>query len=118
MRKWLGIGGVDLGIQVVLTGVLMGFVSSLATPGSEDPAVFGVMAVSLVVLALRRHFGLKHEIADQPSELTAARIDELDQRLAELEHSHARLQEVEERLDFAERLLTQRPDSALQSPPR
>jgi hypothetical protein len=34
------------------------------------------------------------------------RIDQLEQRVAELEAAHGRLAELEERVDFAERLLT------------
>jgi len=34
------------------------------------------------------------------------RIEELEHRLAELEHDRARVGELEERLDFAERLLS------------
>ena len=44
-------------------------------------------------------------------EMAAERIAEVEARLAELEAHHARMLELEERLDFAERLLTQgRPD--------
>jgi hypothetical protein len=35
-----------------------------------------------------------------------ARIAQLEQRIAELESAHGRLAELEERVDFAERLLT------------
>ena len=42
-----------------------------------------------------------------PDPATAARIEELLDRVGELEHQAGRLHELEERLDFAERLLAQ-----------
>ena len=38
--------------------------------------------------------------------MNAARLEEFEQRLQELEGVQARILELEERLDFAERLLT------------
>jgi hypothetical protein len=40
-------------------------------------------------------------------EMAALRFEEMEQRLAELEASQARVAELEERLEFAERLLAE-----------
>lgn len=43
-------------------------------------------------------------------EMSAERVAELEARVAELEAAHARLVELEDRVDFAERLLARPPD--------
>lgn len=45
--------------------------------------------------------------ADSGGDEVLARLREVEQRLAEVEAANTRLAELEERLDFAERLLTQ-----------
>ena len=71
----------------------------------------GMMLVG-VVLILRGPVGraLSRRIdgtAGQPEGLSSAEAEELRHRVAELEQQQMRLQELEERLDFAERLLAQ-----------
>ncbi len=117
MRKWFGIGGIDLVIQLVLTGLMAGIVDSSA-PTPSDAPVMAVFMVSLIVLAIRRHFALLKLPLESTGELAALRVEDLEQRLAELEHGQMRMQEIEERLDFAERLLTQRADQSLPIEPR
>jgi hypothetical protein len=52
-------------------------------------------------------------------EQTAVRVDQLEDRLGELGMDQARVAELEERLDFAERLLSQRePIAELRKPER
>ncbi len=43
------------------------------------------------------------------ADMAAQRIESLEERVQELEHGAARVAEVEERLDFAERMLAQLP---------
>jgi hypothetical protein len=50
------------------------------------------------------------------SRLTPELLGEVQSRLDELEHVNKRLAEVEERLDFAERLLTKEPDAGRLAP--
>src|SRR3989442_170489 len=47
-----------------------------------------------------------------------AEIEDLQGRVSELEHTHSRLAEVEERLDFAERLLAKQRDVGRVAPPK
>ena len=69
-------------------------------------AVCGMLLRPLVV-AWSRRLGGASVSADLAHEL-----DELRERVAELEGSGTRLQELEERLDFAERMLAQRQEPA------
>ena len=81
-----------------------------------QPAVVGVVALgflatcALVLLPLARAFARR--IEHRPGEPAGSRaeLEELRQRVAQLEGQHGRVHELEERLDFAERLLAQRPD--------
>ena len=80
----------------------------------KNSAVLGVFLLAIVGMLLRplvvawsRRLGGTSISADVTREL-----DDLRDRVAELEGSGARLQELEERVDFAERMLAQRADPA------
>lgn len=77
---------------------------------SKDIAILAVSALVAVAVLLRpvmrawaRRIGGEAVNPD-----LAGEVAELRERVAELEGSGTRLQELEERLDFAERLLAQR----------
>jgi hypothetical protein len=59
----------------------------------------------LIVLAYRRHRATARRGADAPGE--PGQLEELEARVAELEAGQSRMLELEERVDFAERLLSQ-----------
>lgn len=111
-KQTFGIDFVDFAIQFVLTGLAMGFADTAVRPGgNSEPLLFGVAGSSILLFAVRRHLALKRA-ATEPAGLTtgqmaATRIEELEERLAHLEAGEARMAELEERLDFAERLLAQ-----------
>ncbi|MEK7379860.1 MAG: hypothetical protein AAB075_02475, partial [Gemmatimonadota bacterium] len=72
-------------------------------------------ATSAVIFGVRRHFALRRRGICGPTtgEVEAMRVEDLEARLADLELGSVRMVELEERLDFAERLLAQhRADSA------
>lgn len=104
-RRVFGMDGFDLGLQVVVTGVLMFWIGE--TNNSRDATIWNsmIMVASLVVLGVRRRVGLRSSSELQSGEVAALRIAELEARLGELEEDRARLLELEERVDFAERLL-------------
>jgi hypothetical protein len=117
LKKWLGIGFVDFAIQAAITVCAIGiFVDD---PGVRDEVVvFGVLGLSVLVLAIRRHFALRRGDLTEPSgEVAAGQMAELEMRVSELEAAQHRVMDLEERLDFAERLLSQRADQLLQGPP-
>lgn len=110
IRKTVGLDGVDLVIQAGVTFFLMIMAGSM--PGSnEEIFIGGVGAASLVILGLRRHLALKRgpqgAIGEITGEVIQDRIADLDARLHEVDALTYRMHELEERLDFAERLLAQ-----------
>ena len=110
IRSVLGIDTFELIVHVAVTGILLAWVN--ATNSGTDVAVFSSMIGigSLVVLSVRRRLALRRgqTVGLTSGEMAAERLAELEQRLAELEAGHGRMAELEERLDFAERLLSQR----------
>ena len=100
-RRHMGIDAVDFAIQLGITG----FVMVLFDEASHNDAFIGAIgAASLFVLGLRRHWALRR----QPLEISDDRAAELESRLAEVDDLQRRVLELEERVDFAERLLAQR----------
>ena len=116
MKRWLGIGLVDFAIQAAITICVIGiFVDS---PGTRDEVVvFGTLGLSVLVLAIRRYLAMRRgELGAPPAELTTGQMAELELRVSELEAAQHRVMDLEERLDFAERLLTQRGEPMLPGP--
>lgn len=103
-RRTVGLDFVDLAIHAGVTFFLM----ILADEAANNSAGVGIVgAVSLLVLGVRRHYALRNLPPHSPAELSEARMAELESRLAEAGDLEFRVQELEERLDFAERLLAQ-----------
>jgi hypothetical protein len=117
MRRWLGIGGVDFVIQAAVTICVIGmFVGGPLPgyPGRDEIVVFGVTGLSVVVLAIRRHLAIRRGVlGENTGEQGARQLSELEMRVSELEAAQLRVMELEERVDFAERLLTRRPEQVL-----
>lgn len=107
-KKYVGLDFLDLLIHAGVTFAACVMLASLTSPDEETGVAIG-FGVSLVVLAWRR----KRALALAPTtgystgEVQADRILDLEARLAELEQGQGRVLELEERLDFTERLLTQ-----------
>jgi hypothetical protein len=114
-RSPFDIDWIDLLIQVGVTGMIMIIVDSASTgPGSEG-ALAGVVAVSLAVLAWRRKRSLERRGQENDTHPGSPnRLYDLESRVADLEASQGRILELEERLDFSERLLTQQRDTLRQ----
>jgi hypothetical protein len=105
-RQTFGMDGVDLLIQVGVTAMLMAFVGVSRGPDEMYPVMIGA---SLLVLGVRRALGLRaaERRGLTTGEMSADRIADLEQRMADLEAGQSRVAELEERVDFAERLLAQ-----------
>lgn len=105
IRSIFGIDGFDLLVHV---GVTIGVATLAGTFWSigdaQGIAVTVTLTASLVLLGLRRRWGLRRGVP--AGDRDGARVAELEQRVADLELTHQRIQELEERLDFAERLLS------------
>ena len=109
IKSTLGLDGFDLAIHGTVTGILLFWIA--ATNRMEDAIIGCSMAstASLVLLAIRRRFALRRieRRGLTTGEMSAERLAELEQRVADLEAVHGRVAELEERLDFAERMLAQ-----------
>jgi hypothetical protein len=112
----VGIDFVDFLIQAVVTGAFMGFVEMTNGPDGLYPVTVGV---SVLVLGVRRHFALKRRDRHglTTGEMHAERVAELEQRVEELESVQARVYELEERLDFTERMLARERSPGALAPP-
>lgn len=112
-QKFFGIDFIDFVIQFGVT-IGVAVVASMATRPDDEIGVAMVMTASLVVLAWRRARALKQQAAASPTtgEVLLERLAYLEDRVAELEQGQNRIMELEERLDFTERLLAQQRDTA------
>jgi hypothetical protein len=110
IEKHLGLDGVDLAVHAAVTGLGVAIVNVMFGPTIATVLTFKILAGSLVLFAWRRHRSLRRRAADPvvgltSGEMTAQRFEEMEQRLGELEAAQAKVLELEERLDFAERIL-------------
>lgn len=110
-RRHIGVDFVDTLIHVGVTFMVM-IIAAEAGPGSEEVTISLVVAVSLVVFAWRRKIALRNLPVESTGERSAVRLEDLEARMADLEQANVRVAELEERLDFAERLLAQRSEPA------
>jgi hypothetical protein len=120
IKSVFGLDGVELGIHVLVTAIVLGFTATFNRP-DEALFFFSVTAVSsLVLLSIRRRLALRKSETRglTTGEMAAERLAELEERLAELEAGQARMAELEERLDFAERLLARPPEQRVLQPDR
>ena len=114
VERVVGLDGVDLLIHAGVTFAIMAVGSSIWSHGDAEVMLATVSGASLLVLGVRRRLALRRRPQDGVAEVEAARLAELEGRVAELEEGELRLHELEERLDFAERLLaTQREQAQL-----
>jgi hypothetical protein len=74
-----------------------------------------LVAITLILWPIMRAFGRRLEGRGQGDAALRAEVEQLQQRLGEVDHLHHRVAELEERLDFAERMLA-RPGAASVSP--
>lgn len=101
-RKILGLDAFNVVVQAVVTAAVAGIAGELLFGATADAMVTGIITASVLLLAWRRNRALKQE--DRAPE-GSERMEELEDRVAELETAQQRVLDLEERLDFAERLL-------------
>jgi len=103
IKRWLGMDLFDLIIQAGVTVCLMAWVGMADGPPELFPMILGA---SFAVWGVRRHFALRKLAAGETTgEVQAQRIQELEERVHDVETLQDRVLELEERLDFTERLL-------------
>jgi hypothetical protein len=64
-----------------------------------------LVATTIVMWPIMRAFGRRLEGKGQGDVALRAEVEQLQQRIGEVDHLHQRVAELEERLDFAERML-------------
>lgn len=101
--KILGLDWFDVLVQFVITIVVGVAVDSTAAGPLRDAMVGAVIAGSLAILGWRR----KRALASAAGSPEPERLVELEERVAELDQVAQRVYELEERLEFTERMLTQ-----------
>lgn len=109
-KSHFGLDVVDTVIHAAVTVCGMVMVMSLFGNPWDTVIGFKVIAVSLVAFAWRRNRALKQmalrgELGLTSGQMAVERLAELEQRLGELEAVQTRVAELEERLDFTERML-------------
>ena len=72
----------------------------------------GLIGISVFFGPVGRALGRWLEPRRAPPHADSERLGEIEHRLVELEQSQSRVAELEERLDFAERMLAQQRDPA------
>ena len=107
LKSSLGLDWFDLVVHFGITAMLMIVAGSAATGGHQEVGISLVVAASLGLLAWRRQRAVRRGIVMTSGEYNAESVAELEHRIARLEVEQGRVLELEERLDFAERLLTQ-----------
>ncbi len=106
VERVFGIDGVDLLIHAGVTFAIMAIGSSIWSHEDAEVMLASVSGISLVVLGVRRRLALRRRTSEAIGEAAAERVAELEARVADLEQEEFRMHELEERLDFAERLLS------------
>lgn len=104
IKKYVGLDFLDLAIHAGITFAVMVMLGSMTSPDEEVGLSIG-FAISLGVLAWRRQRALRNAPPVTTGEAQAERLMMLEDRLAELEAQQGRVLELEERVDFAERML-------------
>jgi hypothetical protein len=110
-----------LGLTGAALFFLFGVMEESRNMNNPTPAMAGVAAAVIFFALLRgpvgRAIGKMLEGQSVPDEQLTERIEQLEDRLAELSNDQRHVAELEERLDFAERVLAQRSDAgALRAP--
>ncbi|HEY3933026.1 MAG TPA: hypothetical protein VGL65_00240 [Gemmatimonadales bacterium] len=103
-------------ITLGLTGMSLLFLFAVVDDSraidNPAPEMAGIAAAVIFFALLKgpvgKSIGRMLDDAGAADEQSAARIDQLEDRVAELAMDQQRVAELEERLDFAERLLSQR----------
>ncbi len=105
----IGMDWFDVVVHIGVTITIAVAASMIFNGQDRDLAASAVLGGSLLLLGIRRKKALA-ELPDTPAD--RQRVEELELRVADLEQVQCRVAELEERADFAERLLARGRDEA------
>lgn len=111
-RRWFGLHPVDMVVHFAVGGFLIGVMANLPEP-QADPLALLMAAGVLAAYAWRR----QRAVATLPVagvNSGEVRLADLDAQAEEIHDLRGRMAELEERLDFAERLLAKQADAPQQ----
>lgn len=108
LKRWLGLDFIDLAIHVTATICLMFFVGVADGPDELFPAI---AMGSVILLGVRRKIAMRRGMLDHGQDVD--RLAEVEERVTYLEGLQDRVMELEERLDFTERMLTKQQNERL-----
>lgn len=117
-KKFFGIDFIDFLIQFGVT-FAVAVIASNATRPNDEIGISLIFGASLVVLGWRRARALKQQTLAPVTtgEVQLERLSYLEDRVAELEQTQQKVLELEDRLDFTERLLAQQRDAGVRIGP-
>lgn len=118
MNRRLGLDWWDVGLQVLITFCVAVALGEWSGGSEAEVIIPGVVALSAVVLGVRHRLALRRTPPEVTTgEVQAIQLEDLEQRVADLERLAGRVAELEERMDFSERLLVQgRQETVAESP--
>lgn len=109
MSRRLGLDGWAVGVHAFVT-ICLAVAFGEAAGAADDIVVPLVLGGSALAFEWRRRRALKDAgpVGLTTGEAAAHRLAELEDRVAEIDLLHSRVMELEERVDFSERLLASR----------
>jgi hypothetical protein len=121
MNGWKKLFGVDVFDTAVHVGITFMLLVIVEAKTHDAEPMLALTIVSTIIFSIRRHFALKKgagqgEVRGEATTGVHHRLDD-EARLQELESLYGRVAELEERVDFAERLLARKDEPMkLESP--
>ena len=117
MNAWRRIFGIDVVNTILFVAGSFATVIFVGEITGSGEVALGAMALCIGGFGILRHYGLK-SLPPQEETSGSWRAAELEARVADLELMSARVAELEERLDFTERLLATKSEPARLEAPR
>ena len=116
--SWRRIFGLDVVNSVLVAVGSMFTVILVGELTGVGELALGALVLCIGGYGILRHYALKSLALEEPETSGAWRMADVEARLAELEGVAGRVAELEERLDFAERLLAQQGEMKKLEAPR
>jgi len=117
MNNWRRIFGIDVVNSVLYVAGSFAVVIFTGELTHSDEMAMGALTLCIGGYAIVRHYAMRALPLEEESS-GAWRAADLEARVADLELMQQRVMELEERLDFAERMLAAKPEQARLEGPR